>query len=80
VAAYCLLVERSLGVRPAYGILHYPARDYAIDYTPEIENALLDTLAEMRACERRGGDPERSHESAARCARCGYRSKCDERL
>jgi len=79
LAAYCLLVQRQYGKRPAYGILHYPHRTFAIDYTPELENRLLALLAEMRAQERR---PEisRSHESAARCSRCGFRTICDQRL
>ncbi len=33
LAAYCLLVQRHYGKRPAYGILHYPNRTFAIDYT-----------------------------------------------
>ncbi len=79
LAAYCLLVERVLGKRPAYGILHYPERTYAVDYTAEMEEALLDVLAELRRQERRG-EPERSHEEQGRCRGCGYRSICDERL
>ncbi len=79
LAAYCLLVERSLGARPSHGILRYPERTFAVDYTPELEQALLDLLAEMRRQERRP-ELERSHESPPRCARCGYRSACDQRL
>lgn len=79
LAAYCLLVERTMGSRPPYGIIHYEDRDFAVDYTTEIENALLDILAEMRRDEHRD-EVERSHESAARCARCGFRNICDERL
>jgi CRISPR-associated exonuclease Cas4 len=79
VAAYCLLVEKTYGKRPPYGILHYPERDFAIDYTPELENALLDVLAEIRRDERRD-NVERSHESRARCRSCGFRSVCDDAL
>jgi CRISPR-associated exonuclease Cas4 len=79
LAAYCLLVERTFGVRPAYGILRYPARTFAIDYTPELEESLLAILADMRRDERHG-DPDRSHDQPARCARCGYRTHCDQRL
>jgi CRISPR-associated exonuclease Cas4 len=79
LAAYCLLVERTQGVRPPYGILHYPNRTFAVDYTPALEAALLDLLADMRIQERRG-EQERSHEEPARCAGCGYRSVCDQRL
>lgn len=79
LAAYCLLVERCLGHRPAYGILHYPKRTFAVDYTQELESALLDVLAEMRRCERLSV-VARSHEISARCDRCGFRTSCDQRL
>jgi CRISPR-associated exonuclease Cas4 len=79
VAAYCLLVQRAMGKRPPYGIIHYSDRDYAVDYTSELENRLLDTLAEMRRDEVRTS-VARSHESTARCSRCGYRDLCDQKL
>lgn len=79
LASYCLLVEKTMGSRPPYGIIHYEDRDFAIDYTHELENALLDILAEMRRDERRE-EVNRSHESHARCARCGFREVCDQKL
>jgi CRISPR-associated exonuclease Cas4 len=79
VAAYCLLVQRGMGKRPPYGIIHYSDRDFAVDYTSELENRLLDTLAEIRRDEVRTS-VARSHESAARCNRCGYRDLCDQKL
>jgi CRISPR-associated exonuclease Cas4 len=84
LAAYCLLVDHIMGKRPPYGILHYPrgsktGRTYAIDYTQQLEAALLDLLAEIRQQERRR-EIQRSHESPARCSGCGYRSICDQRL
>lgn len=79
LAAYCLLVHRSYGIRPSHGILHYTNRTYRIDYTSELESALLDLLIEMRAREGRSSIP-RSHQAPQRCSRCGYRSICDQRL
>jgi CRISPR-associated exonuclease Cas4 len=79
LAAYCLLVEKSYGKRPPYGIIHYENRDFAVDYTPELESSLLDLLAEMRRDELKR-EVERSHEQAARCARCGYKKACDQSL
>jgi len=79
VAAYCLLVQRGLGKRPPYGIIHYTDRDFAVDYTPELESRLLDVLAEMRRDEVRTG-VARSHEIPARCQRCGFRDLCDQKL
>jgi CRISPR-associated exonuclease Cas4 len=79
LAAYCLLVEKTYGKRPPYGIIHYPNRDFAVDYTHQLESALLDLLAEMRRDEFRSNVP-RSHEDAARCRRCGFKKVCDQRL
>lgn len=84
LAAYCLLVERVYGQRPPYGLLHYThgsraTRTFAIDYTPALEDALLELLDEIRRCERRK-EVARSHESAARCRGCGFRSVCDQAL
>jgi len=79
LAVYCLLVERTMGKRPSHGILNYPGRTFAVDYTPALEASLLDHLAEMRIQERRDS-VDRSHDQPARCARCGFRSNCDQRL
>jgi CRISPR-associated exonuclease Cas4 len=81
LAAYCLLVERSTGVRPPYGILHYTqgSRSFAVDYTPALEEALLDLVDEIRAQERRP-EVDRSHDSPTRCTGCGFRGICDQRL
>lgn len=79
LAAYCMLVERTYAKRPPYGILHYANRTYAVDYTPALENALLDLLTEIHGQGQRR-DVARSHESAARCAGCGYRHICDQLL
>lgn len=79
LAAYCLLVEKNLGSRPPYGIIHYENRDFAIDYTNELENAILDILAEIRRDERRA-DVQRSHEVTARCTKCGFRNVCEQKL
>lgn len=79
VAAYCYLVHQTTGKRPSQGIIHYPGRDFAIDYTPELENALLDLIADMRIDGRRV-DVQRSHEDEQRCRRCGFRQGCAQRL
>ncbi len=79
LASYCHLVEKTFGKRPPYGIIHYPGRDFAVDYTRELESALLDILADMRIDERRVS-VSRSHEQPQRCRRCGFREVCDERL
>lgn len=79
LAAYCLLVEKTYKKRPPYGIIHYNDRDFAVDYTPELESSLLDLLADMKRDEHKKDVP-RSHEQAARCAKCGFRKVCDQSL
>jgi len=79
LAAYCLLVEEALGARVTHGILRYADKQFAIPYTPELKAALLRALGDMRAA-LAAGDAPRNHHDAARCARCGLREACDERL
>lgn len=79
MAVYCLLVQKTYGKRPPHGILHYPSRDFAVDYTPELESSLLHLLAGIRRDERRS-DVIRSHYDAQRCRRCGFRDICDQKL
>jgi CRISPR-associated exonuclease Cas4 len=79
LASYCLLVEKTYHKRPPYGIIHYEGRDFAVDYTPELEASLRDLLAEMQRDERKKEVP-RSHDQASRCKRCGYRNVCDQSL
>ncbi len=84
LAAYCLLIERNFHKRPPYGVLHYrdrnqETRTFAVDYTAQLEFELTSTVAEMRTrCNWQEIPP--SHSSKARCAACGYRSICDQRL
>ena len=77
LAAYCLLVQRTTGRRPPYGLIAYRNRTFAVDYTPELERRLLELMEALRATER---EAHRSHEEPGRCTRCGYRSICEERL
>ncbi len=78
LAAYCLLAEAVYGERPPYGVIKYPKRSFAIDYDSALETGLREVIAELRAQEE--GEPDRSHESFARCRACGYRHVCDQRL
>lgn len=79
LAAYCLLVEKTYGKRPPYGIIHYENRDFSIDYTRELETALIELIADMREDDVRSS-VARSHEQPSRCKRCGYRDVCEQRL
>lgn len=77
--AYCLLVQSNYHSRPDYGILHYPQRTIAIDFTQEREDDLVALIYDMQA-RRRSGELERSHQSQRRCRTCGYRRLCDQSL
>ena len=79
LAAYCLLVDRSYQKRPPYGIIHYSNRDFSVEYTRELESALLELLATMRRSGMRREVP-RSHSEQQRCIRCGFRGSCDQKL
>lgn len=79
LAAYCMLVQRTYGTRPPYGIIKYPHRTFSVDYTQALENELIELIADIRIQQRKKNVP-RSHNSPARCAGCGYRELCDDRL
>ena len=79
LAAYCLLVEEAYRQRPKYGIVKYADRMFAVDYTDALRTELLDVIAAMRDDLARGA-AQRSHDESARCAHCGYRHACTERL
>lgn len=79
LAAYCVLVEETYARAPTYGLIHYEDRTFAVDYTREMRDALLDTLDAMRADLASGG-ADRSHDEPRRCARCGYREQCGQGL
>ncbi len=79
LAAYCLLVEETEAVRPAYGIVRYADQTFRVEYTPALRKELLFALGVMRGDLARG-DSRRNHADPARCRHCGYRDACDERL
>ena len=78
--AYGLLIRRNYAQTPAYGLLHYPDKDFRVDFTPDLEAKLTGTLEEMRQIENKKVVPARSHNSSARCRSCGYRGICDQKI
>lgn len=80
LAAYCLLLERTSGERPPYGLLRYREQTFQVDYTTELEQAILALIEEIREVERQGEASARSHTEAGRCRGCGYREICNQRL
>ena len=79
LAAYCLLVEENYGIRPDYGIIQYKDKAFAVNYTEDIEEDLLELLADMQA-DLLEVEVDRDHNDWGRCARCGVRARCSQRL
>ena len=80
LAAYCRLLDKLEGQRPPYGLIHYRDKTFQVDYSPELEQMLYDTLQRIDLAERAEETPARSHHQAARCRGCGYKGLCEERL
>lgn len=79
LAAYCLLVQRTYGVRPTHGILQYSDRAFSIDFTYELEETILDLLAEMREGLMES-ELHRDHQNPRKCRQCGFRGVCQQSL
>lgn len=79
LAAYCLLVERNTGNRPPYGLLRYKNRTYKIQYSKRLEMEIIDLIGTIRS-QKNSKAVNRSHNQAKRCARCGFRNRCDQRI
>ena len=79
LAAYCYLVESNYGARPPYGLIQYQDHAFQVEYTAELEDELLDTIALMREDLFAPHVPPQ-HNEKSRCAACGHRPHCQERL
>jgi CRISPR-associated exonuclease Cas4 len=78
--AYCLLVEEHHGVRPPYGLIRYPEREFRIAYDTRREQQLRAAVSLIAREKARAAEQHRSHASPPRCAACSFRAHCDERL
>ena len=52
LAAYCLLVEETIGAAPPYGLLRYAERTFRLDYT---QQALSENLLDLPRFLKGGG-------------------------
>jgi len=75
LAAYCLLVEDVLKVRPPYGLLRYADATLRIDYSDELRGLVLAAADGVRSA-RSAPNVGREHQDANRCRNCGYRRAC----
>ncbi len=79
LAAYCLLVENEYGLRPSHGLIHYPDKDFKIDYTNELEASTLMLIREIQSAQTKK-EIHCSHQNPQKCKNCGFREICDESL
>lgn len=79
VAAYCLLVEETHGQTPPHGWLKYADALFEIDFTRELRQELLQTMAAMRAAYT-DQNVSRSHQQPGKCAACAFNNICEEAL
>jgi CRISPR-associated exonuclease Cas4 len=84
LAAYCVLVDQVYGKRPPQGVIHYTTsrgetQNFTIPFTTQLETAVLEVIDEIQNASLRH-EIDRSHQHAARCGGCGYRSTCNQAL
>lgn len=59
--AYCALIEGKYSVRPKYGVIKYPEREFEIEYTPEGEKGLQQLISEMNEMRESEVEPRCKH-------------------
>lgn len=79
LAAYCMLVEHEYGTRPTHGIIHYANKNFAVDFSPQLEVSIQEIIHEMQGRSNHA-QVDRSHQDGKRCLHCGYHSLCDQAL
>lgn len=77
--AYCLLMERTYGQRPPYGLLRYATHTFRIDYDDDMAATVIDVVTHMHALHD-AVDVPRQHNSITRCRGCGFWQQCDQSL
>lgn len=79
LAAYCLLVQATYGLRPSHGIIQYRDNAFSVAFTPRMENDVLELLEIMRM-DAEAPDVDRDHDNWRRCAGCGHLRHCGQAL
>ena len=79
LAAYGLLVGAEFGQLPPSGILIYRDKRFRVPITESLRVETIRLVQEIRDNGRKRS-LARSHDEAARCAGCGFRGICDQRL
>lgn len=79
LAAYCLLVDLNYGIRPAYGVLQYRDKAFAVEYSNSLEQDLILLLSEMQS-NRLARNVSRGHNHRGRCLQCVFSGDCEDSL
>jgi len=79
LGAYCILVEKHYKTRPPYGLLRYRNRTFRIPFSADLEEEVIRLIDHVRGLKEKD-EASRSHEQPNRCARCGFRHICDQRI
>jgi CRISPR-associated exonuclease Cas4 len=78
IAAQCLLVEETYGVRPPFGIVVLAGGTRAkVSFTPDLERRLLSTMADMRELVASQAEPG-PRWVARKCQACSFVETCWE--
>jgi CRISPR-associated exonuclease Cas4 len=78
IAAQCLLVEETYGVRPPFGIVVLAGGTRAkVSFTPDLERRLLSTMADMRELVASQAEPG-PRWVAPKCQACSFVETCWE--
>lgn len=59
--AYCALIEEKYSVRPSYGVIKYPEREFEIMYSEKEKTAIQKLIHEMQDMKTSGVEPQCNH-------------------
>lgn len=77
--AYCLLIERTYGKRPPYGLLRYANHTFRIDYDDDMADDIIQIVLQMHDLHD-VDEVQRNHNSITRCRGCGFWRQCTQSL
>ena len=77
LAAYCLLIEETFGIRPEYGIIRCRDKEFEIPYDEQLRNRLLSVMDRMRE-EDPANEMPPVCTNRQKCRHCGFADACEK--
>lgn len=78
LAAYCLLIEETYGVRVPHGLLVYAdGKQHMVKFDDALRSEVISMAEEMRRCLKHGG-VAKGNSFKGRCFSCSVRGNCDQ--